>query len=68
MNLEAVSEGLSHGHMAQEKPYGSQAVILWPWEVRVSPFSRALHRFSCQLLGWFLNGLLVPLSACQAVG
>lgn len=51
LNLEAISEGLSHGHVAQEKLCSSQTVILCPWEVRVSLFSRALHRFSCQLLG-----------------
>lgn len=56
LNLEAVGEGLSHGHVAQESQpqerlYSTRAMISCPWEVRVSLFSRALYRFSCQLLG-----------------
>lgn len=44
LNLGTVSEGLSHGHVAQEsqppaKLSSSQAVISCPWEVRVSLFS-----------------------------
>lgn len=44
LNLEAVCEGLSHGHVAweswpQEQVCRSQAMILCPWEVSDSLFS-----------------------------